>query len=38
LGNAQSRFDAIVAGVNPPDPFAERPEIGAALRAQLRGR
>jgi len=36
LGNAQSRFDAIVAGTNPPDPFAERPEIGAALRAQLR--
>ncbi|PKO27020.1 MAG: hypothetical protein CVU36_21945 [Betaproteobacteria bacterium HGW-Betaproteobacteria-9] len=36
LGNAQSRFDAIVAGSNPPDPFAERPEIGAALRAQLR--
>lgn len=37
LGNAQARFDAIVAGENPPDPFAERPEIGAALRAQLRG-
>lgn len=37
LGNARARFDAIVAGVNPPDPFAERPEIGAALRAQLRG-
>ena len=36
LGNAQSRFDAIVAGSNPPDPFAERPEIGASLRAQLR--
>ena len=36
LGNAQSRFDAIVAGTNPPDPFAERPEIGEALRAQLR--
>lgn len=37
LGNARARFDAIVAGVNPPDPFAERPEIGAALRTQLRG-
>jgi NAD(P)-dependent dehydrogenase (short-subunit alcohol dehydrogenase family) len=37
LGNARSRFDAIVAGDNPPDPFAERPEIGVALRAQLRG-
>jgi len=37
LGNAQSRFDAIVAGTNPEDPFAERPEIGASLRAALRG-
>ncbi len=36
LGNAQSRFDAIVAGTNPPDPFAERPEIGENLRAALR--
>ncbi|MEZ5645213.1 MAG: SDR family oxidoreductase [Burkholderiaceae bacterium] len=36
LGNARSRFDAIVAGENPPDPFAERPEIGVALRHQLR--
>lgn len=36
LGNAQSRFDAIVAGTNPPDPFAERPEIGEGLRAALR--
>jgi NAD(P)-dependent dehydrogenase (short-subunit alcohol dehydrogenase family) len=36
LGNAQSRFNAIVAGTNPPDPFAERPEIGASLRTQLR--
>ncbi|MGS5085828.1 SDR family oxidoreductase [Hydrogenophaga sp. A37] len=37
LGNAQSRFDAVVAGSNPPDPFAERPEIGVALRQALRG-
>ena len=37
LGNAQSRFDAIVAGTNPPDPFAERPEIGVGLRQALRG-
>lgn len=37
LGNAKMRFDAIVAGENPPDPFAERPEIGVMLRAQLRG-
>ncbi|MDP2162773.1 MAG: SDR family oxidoreductase [Hydrogenophaga sp.] len=36
LGNARQRFDAIVAGHNPADPFAERPEIGVALRAQLR--
>jgi NAD(P)-dependent dehydrogenase (short-subunit alcohol dehydrogenase family) len=37
LGNAQTRFDAIVAGQNPPDPFAERPEIGVGLRRALRG-
>lgn len=37
LGNAQTRFDAIVAGHNPPDPFAERPEIGVQLRQALRG-
>ncbi|WP_374522995.1 SDR family oxidoreductase [Hydrogenophaga sp.] len=37
LGNARSRFDAIVAGQNPPDPFAERPEVGAQLRQALRG-
>ena len=36
LGNAQSRFDTIVAGTNPPDPFAERPEIGEGLRQALR--
>ena len=36
LGNARSRFDAVVAGSNPPDPFAERPEIGVALRQALR--
>ena len=36
LGNARQRFDAIVAGTNPADPFAERPEIGEGLRAALR--
>ena len=36
LGNVQRRMEAIVSVSNPPDPFAERPEIGAALRAQLR--
>jgi NAD(P)-dependent dehydrogenase (short-subunit alcohol dehydrogenase family) len=37
LDNARMRFDAIVKGSNPPDPFAARPDVGAALRAQLRG-
>jgi NAD(P)-dependent dehydrogenase (short-subunit alcohol dehydrogenase family) len=36
LGNARQRFDAIVAGTNPADPFAERPEIGEGLRQALR--
>ena len=36
LSNVKSRMDAIVAMANPADPFLERPEIGAALRAQLR--
>jgi len=37
LGNAKTRFDAIVNGHNPPDPFAERPDIGAQLKQALRG-
>jgi NAD(P)-dependent dehydrogenase (short-subunit alcohol dehydrogenase family) len=37
LGNAQTRFDAIVHGHNPPDPFAERHDIGVQLRQALRG-
>ncbi len=36
LGNVQSRMEAIVQGKNPGDPFAERPEIGINLKAQLR--
>lgn len=36
LGNVQRRTEAIVQGANPPDPFAERPEIGKDLRAALR--
>lgn len=36
LGNVQQRMTAIVAGENPPDPFAARPEIGTQLRAALR--
>jgi short-subunit dehydrogenase len=37
LGNAKTRFDAIVQGSNPPDPFAERPDIGIQLKKALRG-
>jgi NAD(P)-dependent dehydrogenase (short-subunit alcohol dehydrogenase family) len=37
LGNVQSRMEAIVAGANPSDPFAQRPEIGEQLRKALRG-
>lgn len=36
LGNVQARMDAIVQLRNPPDPFAERPEIGHGLKAALR--
>ena len=36
LGNVASRMEAIVAIENPPDPFAERPEIGVNLRKALR--
>jgi NAD(P)-dependent dehydrogenase (short-subunit alcohol dehydrogenase family) len=37
LGNVRARMEGIVNQTNPIDPFAERPEIGMALRAQLRG-
>jgi NAD(P)-dependent dehydrogenase (short-subunit alcohol dehydrogenase family) len=36
LGNVQSRMEAIVMGVNPPDPFAAKPELGQGLRQALR--
>jgi short-subunit dehydrogenase len=36
LGNVQSRMEDIVAGRNPSDPFAQRPEIGEQLRKALR--
>jgi len=36
LGNVSDRMNAIVEHRNPPDPFAERPEIGVGLRAALR--
>jgi NAD(P)-dependent dehydrogenase (short-subunit alcohol dehydrogenase family) len=36
LGNVSDRMNAIVGQRNPPDPFAERPEIGVGLKAALR--
>jgi len=36
LGNVQTRMEDIVAGKNPSDPFAKRPEIGEQLRNALR--
>ncbi len=36
LGNVQSRMEAIVQGLNPPDPFAAKPELGESLRQALR--
>ena len=36
LGNVRSRMEAIVEIRNPPDPFLERPDVGAQLRAALR--
>jgi NAD(P)-dependent dehydrogenase (short-subunit alcohol dehydrogenase family) len=36
LGNVQSRMEAIVQGLNPPDPFAARPDVGEGLRKALR--
>jgi NAD(P)-dependent dehydrogenase (short-subunit alcohol dehydrogenase family) len=35
LGNVRLRVDAILNSDNPPDPFAERPEIGTQLRQAL---
>jgi NAD(P)-dependent dehydrogenase (short-subunit alcohol dehydrogenase family) len=36
LGNVQSRMEAIVQAINPPDPFAARPDVGEGLRRALR--
>lgn len=36
LGNVQMRMEAIVQGLNPPDPFAARPDVGEGLRQALR--
>lgn len=38
LGLVQTRLDDVVAGRNPSDPFATRPDLGVALRAKLRPR
>ena len=35
LGNVQTRMENILRGENPADPFAQRPEVGARLRAEL---
>ena len=37
LGNVQQRMDDILQLRNPTDAFASRPEVGAQLRAALRG-
>lgn len=37
LANVQTRMADIVAGRNPTDPFAQRPEVGELLKQALRG-
>jgi NAD(P)-dependent dehydrogenase (short-subunit alcohol dehydrogenase family) len=36
LGSVQTRFEDIVTPRNPTDPFAQKPELGERLRAELR--
>jgi hypothetical protein len=36
LGSVQQRLEDVVQSRNPTDPFAQRPEVGAQLRAALR--
>jgi hypothetical protein len=36
LASVQTRLEDIVQMRNPTDPFAQKPEIGAGLRAALR--
>ncbi|KAB2895864.1 MAG: SDR family oxidoreductase [Burkholderiaceae bacterium] len=36
LGSVQTRMEDVVQGRNPTDPFADKPELGAQLRASLR--
>jgi NAD(P)-dependent dehydrogenase (short-subunit alcohol dehydrogenase family) len=37
LGSVQLRLEDIMQGRNPSDPFAHKPELGASLKAALRG-
>ena len=37
IGAVQTRLEDILLARNPTDPFADKPELGAQLRAQLRG-
>ena len=36
IGSVQTRLEDILQARNPTDPFADKPELGAQLRAQLR--
>jgi hypothetical protein len=36
LGTVQTRLEDVMLARNPTDPFADKPEIGAQLRAALR--
>ncbi|MBK1686455.1 SDR family oxidoreductase [Rubrivivax gelatinosus] len=38
LGSVRQRMEDLVAGRNPSDAFADRPQVGEQLRAALRGR
>ena len=38
LGPVGERAEALLAGHNPPDPFADKPELGEQLKAALRRR
>jgi NAD(P)-dependent dehydrogenase (short-subunit alcohol dehydrogenase family) len=38
LGSVQTRMEDVMLLRNPTDPFADKPELGASLRASLRGK
>jgi NAD(P)-dependent dehydrogenase (short-subunit alcohol dehydrogenase family) len=38
LGSLRTRFEDILEGRNPSDPYRERPDLGAKLRAAIAGR